>query len=145
MLVRRNDLVKAFNVNAFNTEVAIAPLTLAGDNTAHLEGTFEQIEVGKGAYIISNDRFWLVDNLVGDKDVKVGSKPFRAYLSGVTGTKAASFGLVEDHTVSGVDPIEVLTDEAAEYYDLNGRRIPQLQRGVNIVKRGTKTTKVIIK
>lgn len=145
VLVRRNDLVKAFNVNAFNTEVAIAPLTLAGDNTAHLEGTFEQIEVGKGAYIISNDRFWLVDNLVGDKDVKVGSKPFRAYLSGVTGTKAASFGLVEDHTVSGVDPIEVLTDEAAEYYDLNGRRIPQLQRGVNIVKRGTKTTKVIIK
>ena len=145
VLVRRNDLVKAFNVNAFNTEVAIAPLTLAGDNTAHLEGTFKQIEVGKGAYIISNDRFWLVDNLVGDKDVKVGSKPFRAYLSGVTGTKAASFGLVEDHTVSGVDPIEVLTDEAAEYYDLNGRRIPQLQRGVNIVKRGTKTTKVIIK
>ena len=87
-----------------------------------------------------------MDNLVGDKDVKVGSKPFRAYLSGMAGTKAASLSLVEDHIVNGVeDPVEVLTDETAEYYDLNGRRIPRLQKGINIVKRGTKTMKVIIK
>ncbi len=145
VLVRRNDNYDHFTVDAYDTQVALAPLSTAGDNTAHLEGTFKQTEVGKGAYIIANDRFWLVDNLVGNKDVKVGSKPFRAYLSGVTGTKAASFGLIEDSTVSGIDPIEVLTDEAAEYYDLNGRRIPSLQKGVNIVKRGTKTTKVIIK
>ncbi len=145
VLVRRNDNHETIEVTASNTKVAVAPLSPAAYNTAHLEGTFEQTEVGKGAYIIANDRFWLVDNLVGNKDVKVGSKAFRAYLSGVTGTKAASFGLIEDNTVSGLDPIEALTDEKAEYYDLNGRRIPALQKGVNIVKRGTKTTKVIIK
>ena len=37
------------------------------------------------------------------------------------------------------------TDGDAEFYDLNGKRQTDLQRGVNIVKRNGKTMKVIIK
>ena len=36
-------------------------------------------------------------------------------------------------------------DGKAEYYDLQGHRLQDLQKGVNIVKRGGKTMKVIIK
>ena len=36
-------------------------------------------------------------------------------------------------------------DSKAEYYDLQGHRLQDLQKGVNIVKRGGKTMKVIIK
>ena len=33
----------------------------------------------------------------------------------------------------------------AEYYDLQGRRLNAPQKGVNIVKRGKKTTKMLVK
>lgn len=36
-------------------------------------------------------------------------------------------------------------DGKAEYYDLQGHRLQDLQKGVNIVKRGGKTMKVVIK
>lgn len=36
-------------------------------------------------------------------------------------------------------------NDKAEYYDLQGRRINDLQKGVNIVKCGNKATKVIVK
>ena len=35
--------------------------------------------------------------------------------------------------------------EFAEYYDINGRRIDAPVKGVNIVRRGNKTIKLIIK
>ena len=41
--------------------------------------------------------------------------------------------------------LNALTDEKAEYYDLNGRRIDGLRKGVNIVRRNGTTTKVTIK
>ena len=144
VLVRRLDGMSKFSVNAENVDVVLAPLATAGDNTAHLEGSFQETEVGKGAYIINGDRFWLVDNLVGDTDSKTYIKGFRAYLSGVTGAKAASLSLIEASAVPGSDDLDTLNDAKAEYYDLSGRRLPQLQRGVNIVKRGKKVTKVII-
>ena len=36
-------------------------------------------------------------------------------------------------------------DLKAEYYDLQGRRLNEPQKGINIVKRGGKTMKVVIK
>ncbi len=142
VFVRRLDGMKHFDVNAENVDVVAVPLTTAGDNTVHLEGSFQEREVGKGAYIIADDRFWLVDNLVSDTEATARHKAFRAALCGVTGTRAASFGLI-DAAQADDETLDVLNAKA-EYYDLNGRRLPQLQKGVNIVKRGTKVTKVII-
>ncbi len=36
-------------------------------------------------------------------------------------------------------------DEKTEYFDLQGRRICEMQRGINIVRRGNKTFKVFVK
>ena len=46
---------------------------------------------------------------------------------------------------TGIDAPTVSDNTAAEYYDLQGRRLNAPQKGVNIVKRGKKTTKILVK
>ena len=76
-------------------------------------------------------------NLVGDipyDENKVG-KEMANYTTGYFTDKAAT----------GIDAPTVSDDTAAEYYDLQGRRLNAPQKGVNIVKRGKKTTKMLVK
>ena len=81
--------------------------------------------------------FTYCDNLVGavpyDKNKK--GKEMANYTTGYFTDKAAT----------GIDAPTVSDDTAAEYYDLQGRRLNAPQKGVNIVKRGKKTTKVLVK
>ena len=83
------------------------------------------------------DMFASCTNLVGavpyDKN-KVG-KEMANYTTGYFTYKAAT----------GIDAPTVSDDTAAEYYDLQGRRLNAPQKGVNIVKRGNKTTKMLVK
>ena len=46
---------------------------------------------------------------------------------------------------TGIDAPTVSDNTAAEYYDLQGRRLNAPQKGVNIVKCGKKTTKMLVK
>ena len=46
---------------------------------------------------------------------------------------------------TSIDAPTVSDNTAAEYYDLQGRRLNAPQKGINIVKRGKKTTKVLVK
>ena len=48
-------------------------------------------------------------------------------------------------TPTVIDQIVVPTTYEAEYYDLQGRRLSQPQKGINIVKRGNKTQKILVK
>ena len=83
------------------------------------------------------DMFVGCTNLVGAvpyNHSKVG-KEMANYTTGYFTYKAAT----------GIDAPTVSDDTAAEYYDLQGRRLNAPQKGVNIVKRGKKTTKVLVK
>ena len=97
-------------------------------------------------YIINNDKFWKVGDLTnGGKTVKVGA--FRSYLEANTPSapaKMLSLSIGGDDTTA-IDVLNAADDGEAEIYDLNGHRLPDVQKGVNIVKRGNRTTKVIIK
>ena len=76
-------------------------------------------------------------NLVGAvpyDENKVG-KEMANYTTGYFTYKAAT----------GIDAPTVSDDTTAEYYDLQGRRLNAPQKGVNIVKRGKKTTKMLVK
>ena len=53
--------------------------------------------------------------------------------------------VVPDDETTAIDDINAVFSGEASYYDLNGRRIDSLQQGVNIVKIGNRTKKVIIK
>ena len=48
------------------------------------------------------------------------------------------------YKTSGIDDVEMSDNTTAEYYDLQGRRLNAPQKGINIVKRGKKTTKILV-
>ena len=54
-------------------------------------------------------------------------------------------GYFTDITKTGVDAAPVSDNAVAKYYDALGCRLDTLQKGINIVKRGNKTTKVLVK
>lgn len=112
-------------------------------------GTYWAKEVTNG-YIIRKDKFWNVAKLKesspNTKALRVG--PFRSWLEGAAPNGAAQLSLRIDNPTTSIDnvaPLETLNADNAEYYDLNGKRLAAPMKGVNIVKRGNKTMKVIIK
>ena len=112
-------------------------------------GTYWAKEVTNG-YIIRKDKFWNVAKLKesspNTKALRVG--PFRSWLEGAAPNGAAQLSLRIDNPTTGIDnvaPLETLNADNVEYYDLNGKRLAAPMKGVNIVKRGNKTMKVIIK
>ena len=74
----------------------------------------------------------------------VGAVP---YDNNKVGKEMANYttGYFTDKAATGIDAPTVSDDTAAEYYDLQGRRLNAPQKGVNIVKRGKKTTKMLVK
>ncbi|WP_337486664.1 leucine-rich repeat domain-containing protein [Prevotella sp.] len=111
-----------------------------------LNGTFWTKELDEG-FIIAKDRFWSVADLKNSsstvKGVKVG--PFRAWLSGTSASGTTQLAMrIKDTTGIDASAIDVLNAADTEYYDLNGKRIESLQRGVNIVRLKSGQTKKII-
>ena len=79
----------------------------------------------------------------------VDSKPFRAYM--VDNSSSASDAKMFSISENGSNPTNIdqltdtLNDSNAVYYDLQGHRLSQPQKGINILKMGDKAMKVIIK
>lgn len=115
--------------------------------TGHrLMGTFAPIELADDCYFIAKDLFRLVSNY---KPAATGVKiaAYRAYIQPDVTQKGGSAQLtigVDEGTnqVDAATLVDLLNDTEAEYYDVQGRRIPQLQRGINIVKVGSNVMKV---
>ena len=111
-----------------------------------LMGTFAPIVLADDCYFIAKDLFRLVrDYKPAAKGVKIAA--YRAYIQPDATQKGGSAQLTigVDEGTSQVDAatlVDLLNDTEAEYYDVQGRRIPQLQRGINIVKVGSKVMKV---
>ena len=111
-----------------------------------LIGTFAPIELNDDCYFIAKDQFRLVnDYKPAAKGVKIAA--YRAYiqLDATQEGRSAQLTIGVDEGTNQVDAatlVDLLNDTEAEYYDVQGRRIPQLQRGINIVKVGSKVMKV---
>lgn len=116
------------------------------EGAPRLIGTFAPIELKDDCYFIAKDLFRLVsDYKPAAKGVKIAA--YRAYIQPDATQKGGSAQLTigVDEGTSQVDAttlVDLLNDTEAEYYDVQGRRIPQLQRGINIVKVGSKVMKV---
>ncbi len=124
------------------------------DGNYQLQGLYTQKEFSKDAdnncYIVKGNKLMNPAKLLENKNVeKVASKPFRAYMvdnssSAAAGAKMFSIGFDDDSTTA-IDSLNTIANDKAEYYDLQGKRLNEPQKGINIVKRGGKTMKVIIK
>ena len=55
------------------------------------------------------------------------------------------FSIGISDSTTAIDSLNTIANDKAEYYDLQGKRLNEPQKGINIVKRGGKTMKVIIK
>lgn len=115
--------------------------------TGHrLMGTFAPIELADDCYFIAKNLFRLVsDYKLAATGVKIAA--YRAYIQPDVTQKGGSAQLtigVDEGTnqVDAATLVDLLNDTETEYYDVQGRRIPQLQRGINIVKVGSKVMKV---
>ena len=123
------------------------------DANYKLQGIYTQKEFSKdtdnNCYIVKGDKLMNPAKLLGETATKsVGSKPFRAYMvdnSSAPAAGARMFSISVGGSTTAIEQLETTADSKAEYYDLQGRRLQNLQKGVNIVKRGGKTMKVIIK
>ena len=117
-----------------------------------LQGLYTQKMFSKdtdnNCYIVKGSKLMNPAKLLGTSTEFVGSKPFRAYMADNSSAPAAGarmFSISVGGSTTAIEQLETTADSKAEYYDLQGRRLQDLQKGINIVKRGGKTMKVIIK
>ena len=151
VLFKMNEGVQTLNISAQNAELVKEPV--AGTNTdVNLIGSFAKIGgngnqgLDKNDYIIGKDKFWRVSDL--DDGNRVGIKPMRAYIHPANEylARAAMLSIGKGDGTTAIDNLNAISNDAnAEYYDANGRRTNGLQKGLNIVKRGSKTYKIMVK
>ena len=151
VLFKMNEGVKKLEISAQDADLVKEPV--AGTNTdVNLVGSFTKIGgndnqgLADTDYIISKNKFWRVADLNGGKGV--GSKPMRAYIHPATTSQARAtmLSIGKGDGTTAIDNLNAISNDAnAEYYDANGRRTNGLQKGLNIVKRGSKTYKIMVK
>ena len=143
------------NVGIVKEPVAGTNVTEPEAETAsdvNLVGSFTKIGgngnlgLDKYDYIIGKNKFWRVSDL--DDGKGVGIKPMRAYIHPAYEylARAAMLSIGKGDGTTAIDNLNAISNDAnAEYYNANGRRTNGLQKGLNIVKRGSKTYKIMVK
>ena len=154
VIIKMKDGATKLNFTVANKEIAKDVQTAETANGNYqLQGLYTQKMFSKdtdnNCYIVKGNKLMNPAKLLGETATKsVGSKPFRAYMvdnSSAPAAGARMFSISVGGSTTAIEQLESTADSKAEYYDLQGRRLQNLQKGVNIVKRGGKTMKVIIK
>ena len=151
VLFKMNEGEQTLSISAQDAGIVTEPK--AGTNTdVNLVGSFTKIGgkdnqgLADTDYIIGKDKFWRVSDLNEGKGV--GIKPMRAYIHPATASQARAvmLSIGKGDGTTAIDNLNAISNDAnAEYYDANGRRTNGLQKGLNIVKRGSKTYKIMVK
>ena len=154
VIIKMKDGETKLDFTVANKEIANEVKTAETANGNYqLQGLYTQKEFSKdtdnNCYIVKGDKLMNPAKLLDKTTTEsVGSKPFRAYMADNSSAPAAGarmFSISVGGSTTAIEQLESTADSKAEYYDLQGRRLQNLQKGVNIVKRGGKTMKVIIK
>ncbi len=133
------------SLSAVAADIVTAPLS-GNRSDVNLVGSFVQISgenLATSDYVIGEDQFCRVSDL---HDATI--LPMRAYLhpSDASLTSAAKLSIGKNDGSTAIDHLNAISRDAdAEYYDASGRRTHGLQKGLNIVKRGGKTYKIMVK
>ena len=154
VIIKMKDGATKLNFTVADKEIAKDVQTAETANGNYqLQGLYTQKEFSKdtdnNCYIVKGSKLMNPAKLLDKTTTEsVGSKPFRAYMADNSSAPAAGarmFSISVGGSTTAIEQLETTADSKAEYYDLQGRRLQNLQKGVNIVKRGGKTMKVIIK
>ena len=154
VIIKMNEGANSLSISEADKAIAKDVLTSKTDNGNYqLQGLYTQKEFSKDAdnncYIVKGNQLMNPAKLLENTSTtQVGSKPFRAYMVDNTTAPAAGakmFSIAIGGGTTAIDSLNTIADDKAVYYDLQGNRLNAPQKGINIVKRGGKTMKVIIK
>ena len=153
VIVKMNEGATSLNFSVTNKEIAKDVQTAeTADGNYQLQGLYTQKVFSQDAdnncYIVKGNQLMNPAKLLENTKVtKVASKPFRAYMvdnsSAAAGAKM--FNIDFNDNTTAIDNLNTIANDKAVYYDIQGIRLNAPQKGINIVKRGNKTMKVIIK
>ena len=152
VIIKMNNGETTLSISEANKEIA-QKVVSAADGSYQLQGLYTKKVFDKDAdnncYIVKGDKLMNPTKLLENTSTtQVGSKPFRAYMvdnSTAPAAGAKMFSIGFDDSTTAIDSLNTIADDNAIYYDLQGNRLNAPQKGINIVKRGSKTMKVIIK
>ena len=151
VIIKMNNGETTLSISEANKEIA-QKVVSAADGNYQLQGIYTQKVFDKVAdnncYIVKGDKLMNPTKLLENTSTtQVGSKPFRAYMVDNTSSSAGAkmFSIAIGDNTTAIDSLNTIADDKAVYYDLQGNRLNAPQKGINIVKRGSKTMKVIIK
>ena len=151
VLFKMNENEQTLSISVQNAGIVKEPVAETASDV-NLVGSFTKIGgngnqgLDKNDYIIGKNKFWRVSDL--DDGNGVGIKPMRAYIHPANEylARAAMLSIGKGDGTTAIDNLNAISNDAnAEYYDANGRRTNGLQKGLNIVKRGSKTYKIMVK
>ena len=153
VIIKMKEGQTALNFSVANKEIANNVKTAATvDGSYQLQGLYTKKVFDKSAddncYIVKGNKLMNPTKLLEyTSTTQVGSKPFRAYMVDNTSSSAGAkmFSIAIGDSTTAIDSLNTIADDKAVYYDLQGNRLSAPQKGINIVKRGSKTMKVIIK
>ena len=158
VIIKMNEGATLLSFSEANKAIANEIKTAETANSNYqLQGLYTQKVFSKTAdnncYIVKGEMLMNPAKLLEKTTtVFVGSRPFRAYMVDKSPAPVARARMFSIRIGDGTTAIKQLeadaadaADAKAEYYDLQGHRLQDLQKGVNIVKRGGKTMKVVIK
>ena len=151
VIIKMNNGETTLSISEANKEIA-QKVVSAADGSYQLQGLYTKKVFDKDAdnncYIVKGDKLMNPTKLLENTSTtQVGSKPFRAYMVDNTSSSAGAkmFSIAIGDNTTAIDSLNTIADDKAVYYDLQGNRLSAPQKGINIVKRGNKTMKVIIK
>ena len=151
VIIKMNNGETTLSISEANKEIA-QKVVSAADGSYQLQGLYTKKVFDKDAdnncYIVKGDKLMNPTKLLENTSTtQVGSKPFRAYMVDNTSSSAGAkmFSIAIGDNTTAIDSLNTIADDKAVYYDLQGNRLSAPQKGINIVKRGSKTMKVIIK
>jgi hypothetical protein len=108
-------------------------------------GTYERYDAKVGDYVLQNHDGRVAFYRVGDssESVKPTVKAYRCYLTASANEAKAFFF---DNEATGINGVDTADAEIEAIYTINGTRVNNLQKGLNIVKMSNgKTQKVYVK
>ena len=154
VIIKMNEEATSLNFSVADKAIANEVKTTAtSDGNYQLQGTYTQKVFDKTAdnncYFVKGDKLMNPSKLSEGASMEtVHSEPFRAYMVDLSsapaaGAKMFSIGISGDP--AAIDHLNVVVDSKAVFYDLQGNRFNAPQKGINIVKRGGKTMKVVIR
>ena len=152
VIIRRKINAENLNVSASGTITANLSSSDSPSHDLKLIGTYCKkifTSADTDCFVLKGDKLMNPAKVLELSSAKtVGIKPYRAYMTfadSMEGSSAKAYSLCIDSETTDIDILHDISTDNAEYYDLSGRRVGNLQKGINIVKRGGKTIKVIVR